>query len=209
MFRKYAVLGALVLLAGCSAKVEAKAGNEGVSAEASYGSEQGAASGDDGTDPSEESDEAPGRMVEDHAFDDRSVATYPGFREFEDGSSRVFIELAGVIDIKERKEAGKLIYRFEGVDVPERVNTMSLPTMHFSTPVALVEVRKIDGAAELHVHLRQEVKPKTHLKQTQGGTVLSLDFPPYVPHAQDTRANVTSELQAADAQDDGGYAPKK
>lgn len=202
---RHAVWGALLALAGCSAKVEAKAGNEGVSASAEYGDGQRPDNwdGDDETDvvAADGVDGPAGRLVEGHDGDERPLATLPGFRQFDDGTSRVFIELSGAVDIKERQSPTLLVYRFEGVHVPERVNTLSLPTMHFSTPVQLVEVRQVDGAAELMVHLRQPVKPKAHLKRTDGGTVLSLDFPKYRPHRQDTDANVAQELQAAEAQD--------
>lgn len=191
------------MLAGCSAKVEAKAGNEGVEASAEYGQQPDDWDGDDETDvvAADGVDGPAGRIVEGHAWDERPLATFPGFRQFEDGTSRVFMECTGAVDIKERQSPGLLVYRFEGVKVPERVNTLSLPTMHFSTPVQLVEVRQVDGAAELMVHLRQDVKPKAHLKRTDGGTVLSLDFPKYRPHRQDADANMAQELQAADAED--------
>ncbi len=193
------------MLAGCSAKVEAKAGNEGVEASAEYGDGQKSNQwdGDNETDVvvAEGVDGPAGRLVEGHDGGDRPLATLPGFRQFDDGTSRVFIELSGAVDIKERQSPSLLVYRFEGVHVPERVNTLSLPTMHFSTPVQLVEVREVNGAAELMVHLRQPVKPKAHLKRTDGGTVLSLDFPKYRPHRQDTDANVNQQLQAADAED--------
>jgi hypothetical protein len=192
------------LLAGCSGKVEAKAGNEGLDASAKFGDDHDVKwDGDDdagGAQGGSQSD-AKGRLVEGHAWDTRPLATLPGFRQFDDGSSRVFLELTGEVDVKERPSERLLVYRFEGVGVPERVNTLTLPTSHFQTPVTLVSVKRVDGAAELHVHLRQPVKPSAHLKRTPAGTVLSLDFPVYKPHAQDTQVNVAKELKAADAAD--------
>ncbi|MEZ4440742.1 MAG: hypothetical protein R3B72_16705 [Polyangiaceae bacterium] len=202
-----AALASLVSI-GCggSAKLEAKASVDGADVDGSArfdsrnsetwdgDDEAGAPSGVDGPQ---------GRLVEGHVGDSSNKATFPGFRQFEDGTSRVFLEVAGHVDVAESDQSlektGELVFRFEGVVVPEKVNQMALPTSHFDTPVANVYLKQGVGAAELHVAMRQLVKPKIHLKRTEGGTVLSLDFPRYNPGAQAVRAELDRERQTADS----------
>ena len=190
--------GALCACGSASGKIEA--GGQGAKAQATF---------DDGPNKWEDNDAQPeggggentgGRAVEGHAWDsEHATATLPGFREFEDGTSRVFIEVSGHVEVKEAREPGVLRYRFDGVRVPARVNQMSLPTLHFSTPVTLVQVQQVGDAAELVINLRQQVEPKVHLKRTDGGTVLSVDFPKYFRDTQLTRPDLTQA---------GGTSPK-
>lgn len=122
-------------------------------------------------------EELGGRLVEGHSANSVATVTLPGFSMFEDGTSRVFIEVSADVPVSESKNQLMLAYRFAGVTVPERVNRLPIPTTHFKTPVALVQVIQVDGAAELRITLRQDTEPKTRLKRTSGGTVLSVDFP--------------------------------
>jgi len=120
------------------------------------------------------------RRVEDHKGHGKSqTATYPGFRMFADGSSRVFLEVYGHVDVQEAKEDGVMKFRFQGVKVPERVNRLPLPTNHFETPVSRVHVEQDGADALLVIALHYDVKGKPRLKRSEGGTVLSVDFPPY------------------------------
>ncbi|MEM1030426.1 MAG: hypothetical protein AAGN82_08755 [Myxococcota bacterium] len=120
------------------------------------------------------------RRVEEEKDDGtRPVATYPGFRMFADGSSRVFVEVHGRADVQEAEQDGLMKFRFQGVDVPERVNRLPLPTDHFETPVARVHVERQGADAVLVIALHYEVEGKPRLKRSDGGTVLSVDFPPY------------------------------
>jgi hypothetical protein len=107
------------------------------------------------------------------------TATYPGFQVFEDGSSRVFLEVAGgQVAVKESYGQGGIYrYRFEGVQVPERVNRLALPTVHFETPVSLVELAQVGRDAELIIHVREPTRPHPRVKRNDAGTVLSVDFP--------------------------------
>lgn len=123
--------------------------------------------------------EGRGRLVEGHASSGTPTATLPGFKMFEDGTSRVFLEVSADVPVSEAKTNNELLltYRFAGVRVPERVNRLPIPTTHFKTPVALVQVLQAGDAAELRITLRQNTEPKTRLKRSPGGTVLSVDFP--------------------------------
>jgi hypothetical protein len=131
----------------------------------------------------DESTAAPGprgpRAIEAPAhWEGPPTATYPGFQVFEDGTSRVFIEIAGgSVAVKEMHHEGVFRYRFEGVRVPERVNRLPLPTVHFETPVSLVEIAQIGSDAELIIHMRHRSQPNARLERSASGTVLSVDFP--------------------------------
>jgi len=120
------------------------------------------------------------RRVEDHKGKASTrTATYPGFRMFADGSSRVFLEVYGHVDVQESTEDGVMKFRFRGVNVPERVNRLPLPTNHFETPVSRVHVEREGEDAILVIALHYAVEGKPRLKRSEGGTVLSVDFPPY------------------------------
>jgi hypothetical protein len=98
------------------------------------------------------------------------TATYPGFQVFEDGTSRVFIEIAGgSVTVKEMHHEGVFRYRFEGVRVPERVNRLPLPTVHFETPVSLVEIAQIGSDADLIIHMRHRSQPNARLERSHLG----------------------------------------
>jgi hypothetical protein len=131
---------------------------------------------DDPVDPAAK-ERARGRSVEGHSHNGVPIVTLPGFEMYDDGSSRVFLEVSENVSVSEWKQPHLLTYRFEGVYVPERVNRLPIPTQHFDTPVGLVRVVQVLGGAELRVYLRQTTEPKTRLKRSDGGTVLSVDFP--------------------------------
>ncbi len=121
--------------------------------------------------------EGRGRSIESHSSDATPTVTLPGFRMFEDGTSRVFMEVSADVPVSESKNHWQLSYRFAGVRVPERVNRLPIPTTHFKSPVSLVQVLQVGDDAELRITLRQDTKPRTRLKRGNGGTVLSVDFP--------------------------------
>jgi hypothetical protein len=193
---------AAMLLSACgSGKLEANASVDGKGANASANHDDGNKQwdGDDETgddDASEDASAKRGRRVEDHAWQSTggARATLPGFRVFRDGTSRVFVEVSGHVPVAEAASPGLVSYRFKDVKVPERVNMLDLPTLYFDTPVTLVQMKQIDGDAELLIHLRRDVKPKVHLKRSDAGTVLSVDFPKY--NAQQD-AQVSGEAKPA------------
>lgn len=187
---------AIALSAACGGSANlsasAKANGEGVEADARFGEGGGDQwAGEDETDnPLKRPRAKKGRDVEGHAWDTKgkqAKATLPGFEVFRDGTSRVFLEVSGNVPVKETQSDYLLTYRFQGVKVPEKVNMLSLPTQYFNTPVSLVELRSADGDAELLVHLREKAHPKVHLKRDDSGTVLSVDFPPWLKPRRDAR----------------------
>ena len=175
----------IALVVACSGKTEVKinAASEGVDAQASV-AWSGLDTPDGGPDGglAPEIDTTPertdGRRVDRLEGGRRAlpVATLPGFRMLEGGGSRVFVEISGRADVKEGTRPGAIIYYLDGVRVPERVNRLSLPTRHFTTPVDRVRLVQIGDDAELVIELRVPSEAKTHLKSTSRGMVLSVDF---------------------------------
>lgn len=183
--RLIAPLALLTLLGGCKASASANARGANASYETD-GSKQWDGDNETGEGQTVVATNK-GRSVESHAFESGGSprATLPGFRSFRDGSSRVFVEVSGHVPVAETSSAGLLTFRFDGVRVPEHVNKLDLPTQFFVTPVTLVQMRQGEAGAELLIHLRHAVKPKVHLKRTENGTVLSVDFPRYDPDHHD------------------------
>ncbi len=120
-----------------------------------------------------------GRSVDNqNDYQTMPVATLPGFRFFRDGTSRVFVELSGKVKVEESAAKGLLTYHLAGVQVPERVNRMSLRTENFATPVGRVRLVQVDETnADLIIELRAQSASKTKLRSGPRGTVLSVDFP--------------------------------
>lgn len=171
----------VALVVACTGKAELKvnASNEGVDTQQNVawsGDETLEETPEEATEPPE--DRSDGRRVDriEEGAQSRPVATLPGFRMLEGGGSRVFVEISGRAAVKQSARPGTLIYYLEGVRVPERVNRMSLPTRHFTTPVDRVRLVQIDNDAELIIELRVPVEGKTHLNNNSRGTVLSIDF---------------------------------
>jgi AMIN domain-containing protein len=116
-----------------------------------------------------------------HSGGDRAIATLPGFRTFEDGSSRVFLEIVGKVPVSELDNGGvRLVYRMQGTTVSERVNRLALPTTFFDTPVGNVHVEQTGVDADLVIELRQPAKPHLTVRQNDDVTVVSVDFAPVV-----------------------------
>jgi len=189
--RAWVAIPLLVLLAGCKASGTAKVNASGEGAEGSVeagqnqpGRPPGEGIWEDNTEDPQVGDPAEalakGRKVEGQRATGEPTATFPGFRMFPDGTSRVFVEVSADVPVKETRTAGVLTYRFKGVRVPERVNRLDLPTQYFKTPVSRVRMVKVDDDAELIIELRSETKPKTRLRKDEAGTVLSVDFPPLI-----------------------------
>jgi hypothetical protein len=130
-------------------------------------------------DPGDSADHA--RLVQVHDSSVVPICTLPGFTMNEDGTSRVFVEVSADVPVSESKDKLLLSYRFQGVTVPERVNRLPIPTTHFETPVSSIQVIQVQGAAELRILLRQDAAPRTRLKRSSTGTVLSVDFPRWRP----------------------------
>ena len=196
-------LSMLAMLSGCKASASAKVNDQGVKTNAQWGDEDTKWEGNDETDDNVGAVEGNkrGRKVEGHAWKETgATATLPGFRMFKDGTSRVFIEVSGHVPVAETEAQGKLVYRFAGVRVPERVNTLSLPTLHFETPVTRVSVRRVQNDAELILMMRDQIKPKVHLKRTEMGTVLSVDFPKWTRQTRRDQQVAGDEQQIVSTQ---------
>jgi len=169
-------------MGSCGFKGKVKAGGDGVEASGKSGRRGGEGDWDDANPDPETSNsfaggDGEGRTVEGHAGDERALVTLPGFRMTRGGGSRVFVEISSNVQVKEIRAPGKITLRLSGVTVPERVNMMDLPTMHFPTPVGRVRLVQVDKDAELIIELRSPSQSKLRVNQSAGGTVVSVDFP--------------------------------
>jgi hypothetical protein len=175
LFHSALVAACLVACGACKkAKVEASTEHP------SHPSSTGVAAGweNDGPPPD---DGRGARGALGHSAGDRAVATLPGFRMFEDGSSRVFVEIVGRVPVNPVDQGGvRLVYRMPGTLVTERVNRLSLPTTHFDSPVGNVHMEQTGVDADLVIELRQPAQPKLTVRQNDHVTMVSIDFPPIV-----------------------------
>ncbi|UQA55115.1 AMIN domain-containing protein [Polyangium aurulentum] len=105
------------------------------------------------------------------------VATFPGFRILEDGSTRVYVEISDRVPVAEHKAEGRIAYRIQGAAVPTRNNLRALDTQFFDTPVARVQLVEDEEDVDLVIELKQPAQPSHRLVDSEGGVVLQVDFP--------------------------------
>lgn len=122
------------------------------------------------------------------------VATFPGFRILEDGSTRVHVEISEKVPVSEHKAEGRVAYRIKGAAVPTANNLRALDTQFFDTPVARVQLVEGDEDVDLVIELKQPAQPSHRLVESEGGVVLQIDFP-----AQKSRAPSSKAAQADEA----------
>ncbi|MBM4376545.1 MAG: hypothetical protein FJ095_15795 [Deltaproteobacteria bacterium] len=104
------------------------------------------------------------------------LVTYPGVRMLDAGRTRVFVEISGKTEIRERKDGKTVTFHLDGVGVPEKVNRMPLPTIHFGSSVERVHLVQGDDGADLVIELRAKVAYGTKLRPSRNGTRLTIDF---------------------------------
>jgi len=105
------------------------------------------------------------------------VATFPGFRMLEDGSTRVYVEISERVPVAEHKAEGRIAYRIKGAAVPTPNNLRALDTQFFNTPVARVQLVEDEEDVDLVIELKQPAQPSHRLIDSEGGVVLQVDFP--------------------------------
>ncbi len=99
------------------------------------------------------------------------------FQRFEDGTSRVSVEMDRKTDIEERKANGRIVFRIKSVGVMDRVNYLPLVTSYFKTQVERVQLVDEGSDTDLVIEVR-EASPFTHkIVETPRGIVLQVDFP--------------------------------
>jgi hypothetical protein len=105
------------------------------------------------------------------------IAGGASFYRLDDGSTRISVEVSEKVPVAESRAQGRLIYRFKGVFIPERTNTLPLITAHFPTPVDRAQLVQDGPDVELHIDLRDATTPTHRVVETSRGIVLQVDFP--------------------------------
>jgi hypothetical protein len=105
------------------------------------------------------------------------VATFPGFRIMEGGSSRVFVRISSKVEVTEHRGQGQIVYRLRGAGVPSRTNRLPLDTSFFATPVSQVRLVPQGEDADLVIELRQASDARFRVEEQRDGVVLVVDFP--------------------------------
>lgn len=105
------------------------------------------------------------------------VATFPGFRMLADGSSRVFLQVNGKVEVTESKADRRLVYRMKGVQAIQ-TNRFPLVTSFFATPVAKVQLIGQGRDLDMVIDLRDRAEPKYTVVEGESGIVVQVDFPP-------------------------------
>jgi len=100
------------------------------------------------------------------------LATYPGFRMLQDGSSRVSLRVTRSVDVGVHRAPGSVTYVLPGVQVGVRNNTNPLVTTHFNTPLARARLVRGKAGAELVLELRESGEPKHRIGKGPYGSML-------------------------------------
>jgi hypothetical protein len=105
-----------------------------------------------------------------------AIATYPGFKLLDDGTSRVFVEVNRSVAITETKTPTSVVYRIKGTVTPIRTNRLPLPTDFFRTPVSRIELKPDGDDMDLVIDLREATSVEHRVIDVEGGVLLQVDF---------------------------------
>ena len=109
---------------------------------------------------------------------DGPLTSFVGFRTLDDGSTRVYVDVAQTVPVDEKRDTGVLHYQLKGARVASRNSTNWLVTTHWNTPVKRARLVPNDGGVELVIELRAETTPTQRLVPgPHGGSTLQIDFP--------------------------------
>jgi hypothetical protein len=105
------------------------------------------------------------------------IASSPSFSRFEDGTSRIWLEVSRKVDVAENKAQGRLVYRIRGAAVVQRTNQLPLLMGFFSTPVERAQLVSDGSNVDLIIDLREQTEATYRVVETPRGMVLQVDFP--------------------------------
>ena len=105
------------------------------------------------------------------------IASFPGFARLDDGKSRIFIEVTDKVDVAEKRDPSRLIYRLRGTTVMQRTNELPLITGFFSTPVDRVQLVQDGPDVNVIIDVREVTEATSRVIETPRGMVLWIDFP--------------------------------
>ncbi len=118
-----------------------------------------------------------------------AAITYAGFQMFDDGTSRVYVQLTEPVAVEETLKGATAEYRLVGATIPARNNENPLLAEHFAAEVRSARLlpegkrkgrgkKKRGGSARLVVEMREAAHPEHRMIQNADGTAtLVVDFP--------------------------------
>jgi hypothetical protein len=106
------------------------------------------------------------------------LTSFVGFRSLDDGSTRIYVDVASTVPVDEKRESGVLHYLMKGARVGSRNATNWLVTTFRNTPVKRARLVPSADGVELLIELRAETAPTQRLVPgPHGGATLQIDFP--------------------------------
>ena len=106
------------------------------------------------------------------------VAQFVGFRVLPDGTSRVYVDVSGRVQVSKREGENELVYALKGARLASSNNQNALLTTHFKTPVVKARLVPASEDVELVIELRAKASPSHRLLPREGeSTQLQVDFP--------------------------------
>jgi hypothetical protein len=105
------------------------------------------------------------------------VVNYPAFEVLRDGTSLVTVQVRGPVQVTEQKVEGRIVYSFQGVAVPEKVNRLPLATQHFPTQVTSVMLEQTPSGANVVIDLREPATSTFSTRRNEAGTLVSIVVP--------------------------------
>jgi hypothetical protein len=125
------------------------------------------------------------------------IASFPGFTRLEDGNSRIFIEVSSKVDVAEKRDPNRIVYRLRGASIMQRTNELPLLTGFFSTPVDRVQLVQDGADVNVVVELREPAEITSRVIETPRGMVLWIDLPRSVNYARDMEGDVQLDRPGA------------
>ena len=108
--------------------------------------------------------------------DRRPAVTFAGFHLFDNGGSRIFVNLTKAVTVDVRRNKRKVEYVLRGARVAIRHG--DLPTEYFTSPVVSARIAAEGPDAVMRVLLREPVEPKHRVvRHADGMATLYVDFP--------------------------------
>jgi hypothetical protein len=121
------------------------------------------------------------------------MVTFSGFQVFHDGKSRLYVDLSSSVEVTEKVEGKKAVYKLEGARIEARNNENPLVTSHFSAMVVHARLtdeagrgkhrhrhKKTAGPASvvIVVQMREAAQPTHRMQKNPDGSArLIIDFP--------------------------------
>lgn len=124
------------------------------------------------------------------------IAGAPSFHRFENGVTRISLEVDAKVDIAETKSHGKIVFRLRNTRAMEPVNRLPLITAYFPTPVDRAQLVQDGADVELVIEVRAASEFTHRVVETPRGIALQIDFPKPVFADRPETPNISSRERA-------------